>query len=112
MGWVEAQLQVQREVYRVDPPSLEGHDRARFLWDMVAAAKEELTEIRRCYDAKVYTGLRYSGETLKGRDHVLTELADLMCFVGNIASLEGFTTEELEQAHLKKIEQNRERHAR
>lgn len=112
MGFVEIQLDVQRDTYKIDPPSLRGQARARFLWDMVAAAKEELTEIRRCYDAKVYTGLEYSGETIKGRDHVLTELADLLCFVGNIASLENFTTVELEAAHLRKVEQNRARHAR
>lgn len=112
MGWVEAQLDVQRRVYRVDPPALVGHERGEFLWDMVAAAKEELTEIRRCYDAKVYTGLPVSGVTIKGRDHVLTELADLMCFIGNIAALEGFTTTDLEQAHLDKLIQNAQRHAR
>lgn len=111
-GFVERQLDVQRRVYGVDPPRLQGHARGEFLWNMVGAAQEELSEIRRCYDARIYVGKPVTGENIKSRDHVLTEIADLLCFVGNIASIEGFTTSDLERAHAAKVEQNTVRHAR
>ena len=108
MGFVEQQLDVSRRVYGIDPASLQGRDRGRYVWDMCGAAHEECSEIRRCFDAKPW--LNVTGETRVSHDEVGAELADLLVFLSNLAIVEGFTTETLLDAFEAKLRENEARH--
>lgn len=113
MNFLEMQLGQQRRVYSVDPPTLLGEDRARYVRENVLAAIKELTEVLDCYEWKPWhRGIpAYAmGMSVEPRQHIAEELVDIMKFVFNIALVEGLTDADLEATWDYKARKNAERH--
>jgi len=118
MGFVERQYRAQLETYEIDPVSLRGEERARFLRDQVLAATEELHEILRESSWKPWHhGRAGYGETTELRwrrqdwiEAIAEEFGDLMCFVANLALAHDLTTQDVMNGFERKVRENEVRH--
>lgn len=103
-SWLNSTLDLQRSAYDVDPPYLEGDERADFIRWNVLAATDELHEALGEVGWKPWATDRYFN-----RDAFVGELIDVMHFIANLLVTAGVTGDELSQKYHSKQSRNRYR---
>lgn len=105
--WLDVTLELQRTAFGQDPPTLEDDERADWLMMNLFAMVTEVTEMSDEMGWKPWTHPR--GWT--NRDLVISEMADLFHFAGNILATIECTGEEFSVAYLEKVGKNYTRQA-
>jgi hypothetical protein len=103
-SWLNSTLDLQRTAFDIDPPYLEGDDRAEYVRWNVLALEDELHEALNEVGWKPWATDRYFN-----RDAFVGELIDVMHFVANLLVTAGVTGEELSQKYHSKQQRNRYR---
>lgn len=87
--WLEAQRLQQVETFGIDPASLEGEERQRYVIDMALALSDEVHELVRTCQWKPWKSDK--GEMLESYERVVDELADCLAFLANLTLALGVT---------------------
>ena len=103
-SWLNSTLDLQRTAFDVDPPYLDGEERAEFIRWNVLAATDELHEALNEVGWKPWATDKYFN-----RDAFVGELIDVMHFVANLLVMAGVAGEELSQKYHSKQSRNRYR---
>jgi len=93
----EKQLELQTRSYGVDPSTLEGEDRRRYIVDMTTALTDEL------HEALAETGWKpWATSRHFNRDAYLNELIDALHFLVNLMLVAGANPTEIAGRYLEK----------
>lgn len=103
--WLNKTLELQRESFDTDPPSLKGDERADYIMWNIAAAQVELAEALQETQWKPW-GKHRGGVD---RNKFAEEIVDVMHFLANVLCCVGVTGEELTARYDDKRSTNAER---
>lgn len=103
--WIAVTDDQQRDVYNVDVTSLAGEERAAYVRLNTLAATDELHEAMAECQWKPWK--KNIGHV--NRDRMLGEIVDVLNFVGNLLAMLDVDGEELSEAYMEKLAENRRR---